>query len=404
MLRARPIGTRRLSVTEGLCGQDKLNALHSFFLKGFEAEMCGLYDIPAEEWQQYCGRAGKPKLVWRQAGGAPAQHHPSSGKEGRQWRLMQRRVEDVALALQREDPHEIAGKLAEADKTFAETAKICFSHIPFEKRPFVSWWQTLLSYGLSTQVQAEAVALAKLMEQRADFIEKEAAKERAKLFREWAKRATQKGGGAAHAFSRIPAGWRETLVPGGVHPTGGPEGSSATTQRVVDVEICKWQVAWVAADTPPEDLPPWPIVERLLPSFEQEIRDVGRSYSWRTGLGLDQLHPKHLSLASNQCLHVLGYFFYCCEVCGTWAEAMEFFSFFLLAKPTGGFRTIGLLTGLYRVWAKLKMPLVRAWAAGVPRAYFTAGMASPLSRRWAGSCCKPRRLRRRKKWPASSPT
>ena len=52
---------------------------------------------------------------------------------------------------------------------------------------------------------------------------------------------------------------------------------------------------------------------------------------------------------------------------------MQFFAFFLLGKPTGGFRTIGLLNGLYRIWAKLKMPLVRAWAAGIPRSYFAAG-------------------------------
>ena len=53
---------------------------------------------------------------------------------------------------------------------------------------------------------------------------------------------------------------------------------------------------------------------------------------------------------------------------------MAFFSFFLLPKSTGGFRTIGVLPTLYRVWAKLKMPLDRAWSAGVPRSYFAAGV------------------------------
>ena len=130
---------------------------------------------------------------------------------------------------------------------------------------------------------------------------------------------------------------------------GGPEGSSAETQKVVDAEIIKWQVPWAATDEPPEDLPPWPTVERLVPALEEEIRAVCGTYSWRTGLGLDQLHPKHLAMASTQCLFTLGYFFYCCEAYGSWAETMEYFSFFLLAKPTGGFRTIGLLPGLYRI-------------------------------------------------------
>ena len=86
------------------------------------------------------------------------------------------------------------------------------------------------------------------------------------------------------------------------------------------------------------------------------------------------MHPKHVAMASTQCLFTLGYFFYCCEAYGSWAEAMEYFSFFLLTKPTGGFRTIGLLPGLYRIWAKIRMPLVRDWAARVPRAYFAAGL------------------------------
>ena len=53
---------------------------------------------------------------------------------------------------------------------------------------------------------------------------------------------------------------------------------------------------------------------------------------------------------------------------------MEFFNFFLSLKENGTFRTIGLLSEIYRIWAKLRMPLVRAWGAGVPRAFFAAGV------------------------------
>ena len=53
---------------------------------------------------------------------------------------------------------------------------------------------------------------------------------------------------------------------------------------------------------------------------------------------------------------------------------MAFFSFFLLVKPAGGFRTIGLLSCFYRIWAKVRMPLVRAWGASLPRAFYAAGV------------------------------
>ena len=59
---------------------------------------------------------------------------------------------------------------------------------------------------------------------------------------------------------------------------------------------------------------------------------------------------------------------------GLWPDAMNVYAFFLMLKPTGTFRTIGLLPGLYRIWARTRMPLVRAWGAGVPRCYFAAGV------------------------------
>ena len=59
---------------------------------------------------------------------------------------------------------------------------------------------------------------------------------------------------------------------------------------------------------------------------------------------------------------------------GLWASPMEFFNFFLSLKDNGMFRTIGLLAMIYRIWAKLRMPRVSAWGAGVPRAFFAAGV------------------------------
>ena len=53
---------------------------------------------------------------------------------------------------------------------------------------------------------------------------------------------------------------------------------------------------------------------------------------------------------------------------------MESFRFVLMLKSTGNFRTIGLLSDVYRMWAKIRMLLVRAWGAGVPRSYFAAGV------------------------------
>ena len=167
------------------------------------------------------------------------------------------------------------------------------------------------------------------------------------------------GGGAAHAYMKCPKGWQAAVVPGGDHPGKGA-GKASTPQAIVNDELEGWTPLWKASSEPAASLPPWPIVQRLVPMLEAELRRTCNSYKWRTGLSLDQLHPRHAGLCSDTCLYTWGYFFFCCEVSGLWADPMEFFSFFLMLEATGRFRTIGLMSDVYRMWAKIRMPLVRA--------------------------------------------
>ena len=110
-----------------------------------------------------------------------------------------------------------------------------------------------------------------------------------------------------------------------------------------------------------------------MPFLEKELRSICQSYKWRTGLGLDQIHPRRLGMCSDAVLFQWSYFFYCCECMGAWASQIEFFAFYLQVKPLGGFRTIALLAMPYRIWAKARMQIVREWAMAIPRAYFAAG-------------------------------
>ena len=78
---------------------------------------------------------------------------------------------------------------------------------------------------------------------------------------------------------------------------------------MVDAELMKWKSGpWQAEDFPSTELPPWPVVERLQPILGEEIRAASRTYSWRTGLSVDQMHPKHLGLLSDEALHATAFF------------------------------------------------------------------------------------------------
>ena len=80
-------------------------------------------------------------------------------------------------------------------------------------------WQAWLASGSVDAALSEIQQVADFCGGRADISEKDAAGARSRSFRAWAKEATANGAGRAHAYSRIPLGWKEALVEGGPHPT-----------------------------------------------------------------------------------------------------------------------------------------------------------------------------------------
>jgi hypothetical protein len=55
----------------------------------------------------------------------------------------------------------------------------------------------------------------------------------------------------------------------------------------------------------------------------------------------------------------------------------------LIEKSRGGHRAVAALVGLYRLWAKLRKPLVTAWELKNDRAYLAAGKGrSPQTSIW----------------------
>ena len=364
----RPPCWSTMAATANLTGQQRIDALHTFVVNGVETELISIYGLEGADADAHRGRAGDPKFVWRHAGGDPKVGDcPASDRAGRVWRLTQRRLEDIAWALKKRQQERLEKALGLIDRDMAEL--FVEGHCNLGRR-----WRWLLCTWGEAFVQREVEWLAKACSKEADTAEEKHAADRRRSFSQWAKMASGNGGGAAHAFCKVPREWKRELVPGGVHP-GGRVGQSSNPQEIADAELRKWQLGpWQAKEMHAEQLPPWPVIARLQPILGEEVRKAAKSYSWRTGLSLEQMHPKHLSFLSDEALFAIAYFMYSAEVAGLWASPMQFFAFFLLHKPTGGFRTIGLLATFYRVWAKVRMPLVRSWGLSVPRQFFAAGV------------------------------
>ncbi len=118
----------------------------------------------------------------------------------------------------------------------------------------------------------------------------------------------------------------------------------------------------------PDDLgviPPMILVDALLAAANTFPKD--------TGLGWDRLHPRALNRVSHGVLLWLCAVLHQAETNGKWPEAAELVLIALLPKTDGGYRAIGLLPLLPRVWMRTRKSVVTEWAASMQTPYLYAG-------------------------------
>ena len=92
------------------------------------------------------------------------------------------------------------------------------------------------------------------------------------------------------------------------------------------------------------DVPPELLLDELLKSLA--------SFPNGTGLGWDRVHPKALLRAHAKWIDSLLKLLMRCEAAGQWPATIELIIICLLPKPDGGFRPIGLLPVLPRIWMR----------------------------------------------------
>jgi hypothetical protein len=160
-------------------------------------------------------------------------------------------------------------------------------------------WCYMPCIGLAARLFWETEAIAKWCAQAVDAEEKWAGNDRCAKFHKWAKDATKAGGGAAHAFAKAPQGRQAAVVPDGKRPPGAGLGTTSCPQAVVDAELDKWADTWRVDEANGTELPPWQLMEAVVPIFGEEVRAVCGGYRWRAGLSIHQLHHKHQAPATD---------------------------------------------------------------------------------------------------------
>ena len=144
----------------------------------------------------------------------------------------------------------------------------------------------------------------------------------------------------------------------------------------MEAELDVWREVWSCPEAA-QDWTAMPVDAPLPRPSPGELRRAARSIKQHTALGGDHLHPRSIALLDDAALEVPAVIFMLVEELGT--PPLRLLVIVLLAKPDGGRRPIGLLTGLMRIWGKLRRRYAREWERGHSRPFFWGEAGRPAS-------------------------
>ncbi len=374
-----PPWSLRAAGLDELKGQERLDAHYRFLVAGIEMELLDAFGIDDDDAAAYLGRADAPEEVWRCALPPATNGRPRSSAAGRRWRWLGQRCEAACRAMEVAAGGEPGGGILLTDSAgLAEQLRQIWNGASRTERDIgvsASWWREWLQPLFAGEACTSAHYIGLKLEAEQAFEaagaeEKRFAEKRAGEFRAWAMNATKDGAREAHAFAKPPRAWAPTVVKDerGVERYDG--------QSFVDAQCREWIEVWDAdAEALEEELemPPGAVLTRLVPYLVEEARAGARTFKEYTGLGGDALRPRHAAHYSDGALGCLCHFWFQAEQLGFWATGMRLVLMHLLAKASAGWWVIGLMNSFYRIWARLRVEVSRAWFGKLDRSYLAFG-------------------------------
>ena len=118
----------------------------------------------------------------------------------------------------------------------------------------------------------------------------------------------------------------------------------------------------------------WPDDPKQLPPMSlRRFKRALFSFPAGTGLGWDGVHPRALFRLPNNILFQWMALMLNCEREGRWPQDVGVVVVVLLPKNDGGFRPIGLLPHLPRVWMRARREEAKEWEAKSDKPFLYAG-------------------------------
>ena len=123
-----------------------------------------------------------------------------------------------------------------------------------------------------------------------------------------------------------------------------------------------------------QDVLEWPDeTEPLPPIMPTLFKAALFSFANNTGLSWGGMHPRAMLRLPDEVLYGWMALMIQCERCGAWPGRVGCVIVVLLPKADGGFRPIGLIPCLPRVWMRCRRDTCKAWEIKAERSYLYAG-------------------------------
>ena len=200
-----------------------------------------------------------------------------------------------------------------------------------------------------------AVQLAEQLQAVAHSVEERFSQLRLRSWHGWARAAVQGSAQAAHRWLKGPVGWAPDVL------TGGPGSAPCGLQDRADRMMAEWREGPWKCDDPLLDVGSWPAVPQLSPITAEQVSKAVSSFKWGTATATDGWHPRHWGWLPQQGMQALAELLYRLECTACVPAVIANLAMVFLPKPMGGYRPIGLLVALLRVWGKVRHDQVMAW-------------------------------------------
>lgn len=137
-------------------------------------------------------------------------------------------------------------------------------------------------------------------------------------------------------------------------------------QQSAEAERVRWSEEWAVGQDLEQpawlgalDLAPPPPPTLILEHFARALL----SFPSGAGLGWGAFHPRALTPLPLGILQAVLKLLALCEAAGRWPEVVQPVIIVLLAKADGGYRPIGLILALPRIWMRARRAVAREWEA-----------------------------------------